>query len=84
MGYGYGIMTNIEKPMTYYHSGYVKGSPSLNIFYPETKTSVIILSNIADEEKGKNLIFKPYAEIKKITDAIENSVVQMTKSLVKM
>lgn len=79
MGYGYGIMTNIEKPVTYYHSGYVKGSPSLNIFYPETKTSVIILSNIADEEKGKNLIFKPYADIKKITDAIENSVVQMKK-----
>lgn len=89
MGYGYGIMTNTEKPDTYFHSGYVKGSPSLNIYYPHTKTSVIILSNIADEGKGKNMIFKPHVEIKKITDAIENTVVQMegektTKTTVKM
>ncbi|SIP99817.1 CubicO group peptidase, beta-lactamase class C family [Chryseobacterium sp. RU37D] len=77
MGYGYGIMTNIGKPNLYFHSGYIKGSPSLNIYYPYTKTSVIILSNIADEEKEKNLIFKPHMEIKEIADAIENSMVQM-------
>ena len=53
MGYAYGIMLNTGKPEAYFHSGYVKGSPSLNIYYPETKTSVIILSNIADENKGK-------------------------------
>lgn len=72
MGYGYGIMMNTEKPVAYFHSGYVKGSPSLNIYYPKTKTSVIILSNIADEVKGKNMIFKPHLEIKKLTDMIEN------------
>ncbi|WP_415329170.1 serine hydrolase domain-containing protein [Chryseobacterium sp. MMS23-Vi53] len=84
MGYGYGIMMNIGKPASFFHSGYVKGSPSLNIFYPETKTSVIILSNIADEEKGKNLIFKPHIEIKKITDAIENAMAEMRKDSTKV
>jgi len=83
MGYAYGIMTNIGKPNTYFHSGYIKGSPSLNIYYPDTRTSVIILSNIADEEKGKNLIFRPHLEIKKITDAIENTVVQMKNETIK-
>lgn len=83
MGYGYGIMSNIGKPLSYFHSGYIKGSPSLNIFYPETKTSVIILSNIADEEKGKGFTFKPHVEIKKITDAIENSIAEMKNETVK-
>ena len=62
----------------------IKGSPSLNIFYPETKTSVIILSNIADEKKGKNFIFKPHAEVKKITDAIENTIAEMRKDSTKI
>ncbi|MET3035133.1 serine hydrolase domain-containing protein [Chryseobacterium sp. NRRL B-14859] len=77
MGYAYGIMLNIGKPIAYFHSGYVKGSPSLNIYYPETKTSVIILSNIADEEKGKGMIFKPHIEVKKITDHLENTLAQL-------
>lgn len=77
MGYAYGIMLNIGKPNSYFHSGYIKGSPSLNIYYPETKTSVIILSNIADEEKGKGLVFKPHIEVKKITDHLENTINQL-------
>lgn len=72
MGYGYGIMINTGKPESYFHSGYVKGSPSLNIYYPQTKTSVIILSNLADEEKGKSWTFRPHVEVKKITDQLEN------------
>lgn len=77
MGYAYGIMLNIGKPNSYFHSGYIKGSPSLNIYYPETKTSVIILSNIADEEKGKGLVFRPHIEVKKITDNLENTLTQL-------
>lgn len=84
MGYGYGIMMNIGKPNSYFHSGYIKGSPSLNIYYPNTKTSVIILSNIADEKSGKGLIFKPHKEIMKITDAIENAVAGMKNDSVKI
>jgi len=77
MGYAYGIMLNIGQPNSYFHSGYIKGSPSLNIYYPETKTSVIILSNVADEEKGKSSIFRPHIEVKKITDNLENTVAQL-------
>ena len=72
MGYGYGIMTNIGNPVAFFHSGYVKGSPSLNIYYPQTKTSVFILSNIADEEKGKSSTFRPHREIKNFTDMMES------------
>ncbi|REC73635.1 serine hydrolase [Chryseobacterium elymi] len=77
MGYGYGIMINIGSPEGYFHSGYVKGSPSLDIYYPQTKTSVIILSNIADEEKGKSSTFRPHVEVKKITDNLENILLQL-------
>lgn len=73
MGYGLGIMMNDHQPLSYFHSGYVKGAPSLNIYYPETKTSVIILSNIADEEKGKSMTFKPHFKIKEIADLFENT-----------
>ena len=72
MGYGLGIMMNDNKPVSYFHSGYVKGAPSLNIYYPETKTSVIILSNIADEEKGKSAAFRPHLKIKETADILEN------------
>jgi CubicO group peptidase (beta-lactamase class C family) len=77
MGYAYGIMLNIGLPNSYFHSGYIKGSPSLNIYYPDTKTSVIILSNIADEERGKGVIFRPHIEVKKITDHLENTLAQL-------
>jgi CubicO group peptidase (beta-lactamase class C family) len=77
MGYAYGIMLNIGQPNSYFHSGYIKGSPSLNIYYPDTKTSVIILSNIADEEKGKGVIFRPHIEVKKITDHLESTLTQL-------
>ena len=83
MGYGFGIMMNPGKPVAYFHTGYVKGSPSLNIYYPETKTSVIILSNIADESKGKDAIFVPHKEVKKVTDAVENSVSELKNQMMK-
>ncbi|MBV2166744.1 MAG: beta-lactamase family protein [Kaistella sp.] len=77
VGYGYGIMMNEGKLESYFHSGYVKGSPSLNIYYPKTKTSVVILSNIADESKGKNTIFNPHKEVKRIIDAVENAISEL-------
>lgn len=81
VGYGFGIMMNEGKPESYFHTGYVKGSPSLNIYYPETKTSVVILSNIADEAKGKNGFFNPHKEVKKITEVAENALIETQKGL---
>lgn len=81
MDYGFGIMMNVEKPLAYFHTGYVKGSPSLNIYYPETKTSVIILSNIANESLGKTAVFQPHKKVKDITDAVQNTVIQLRKEM---
>lgn len=74
MDYGFGIMMNVGKPTAYFHTGYVKGAPSLLIYYPESQTSIVILSNIADELKGKNAIFNPHKEVKQITDVVQNTV----------
>ena len=83
MDYGFGIMMNVEKPQAYFHTGYVKGSPSLNIYYPETKTSVIILSNIANEALGKSAVFQPHKRIKKITDEVQSTVIKLRKEMSK-
>lgn len=83
VGYGYGIMSNIGKPEAYFHTGYVKGAPSLLIYYPETKTSVVILSNIANEGKGKQFIFIPHRKVKDLTDAIENTVLEVRREMIK-
>ncbi|WP_313501963.1 serine hydrolase domain-containing protein [Kaistella carnis] len=83
MDYGFGIMMNIGKPNAYFHTGYVKVAPSLLIYYPENQTSAIILSNIADELKGKNAVFNPHKEIKRITDAVQNTVIDLRKEMIK-
>jgi CubicO group peptidase (beta-lactamase class C family) len=76
MNYGLGIMMGENSPQCYFHSGYVKGAPSLMVYYPNTKTSLIILSNIAEETKGKNAIFNPHKDIKQITDAVQNLIIE--------
>lgn len=83
VGYGFGIMMSEGKQLSYFHTGYVKGSPTLMIYYPETKTSVVILSNIADETKGKSAFFIPHKEVKKVTDAVQNAVVELRTTLIK-
>lgn len=83
VGYCYGIMTNLSAPKSYFHTGYVKGSPSLLVYYPETKTSVVILSNIADDSKGLDFIFKPHVEVKKTIDNIEIAVEKLQKEMIK-
>ena len=69
--YGCGIMIHEENPKTYLHTGYVKGAPSLVMYYPETKTSVVILSNIANEKLGKKAIYKSHREIRAKIDSIQ-------------
>lgn len=83
VGYGYGVMMSEGKPLSYFHTGYVKGSPSLLIYYPETKTSVVILSNIANEGKGKEFIFIPHRKVKDLTDVVESTVVELRKEMVR-
>ncbi|KIA84696.1 beta-lactamase [Kaistella solincola] len=83
MGYGFGIMTNFAQPTAYFHTGYVKGSASLSIYYPESGTSVVILSNIADESRGKSAVFISHKRIKEITESLENATVSVKETLKK-
>lgn len=83
VGYGYGIMMNQQKPEAFFHTGYVKGSPSLLVYYPQTKTSVVILSNFANESLGKESIFVPHKLVKENLDAVENAVVELRKEMIK-
>lgn len=77
VGYGYGIMSNLSTPEAFFHTGYVKGAPSLLIYYPATQTSVAILSNIANENLGKESIFLPHRRIKELTDAITTATLEV-------
>ena len=83
MGYGFGIMLNLGKTAANFHTGYVKGSPSLLIYYPTSETSVVILSNIADESRGKSAVFIPHKRIKEITESLENATVSVKENLKK-
>lgn len=61
VGYGYGLQ--IERHgnlLEIGHSGYVSGFVSLNFYYPETQTSVIMLENMdwKDEVSEKNFYFE--------------------------
>lgn len=82
VGYGDGIMMYGDAPLAYFHTGYVKGLPSVNIYYPSTRTSVIVLSNFADESNNKKVIFAPHADIRLITDGVESTVAEMRKELI--
>jgi CubicO group peptidase (beta-lactamase class C family) len=53
ISYGYGTQIVKEKPLEYSHSGMGKSGISTILYYPETKTHVIILENISwKDEKG--------------------------------
>lgn len=73
VGYACGIMIDKNSPKTYLHTGYVKGAPSLNIYYPDTKTSVVILSNIADERLGKKAIYSIHKKVKELVDDLQKN-----------
>ncbi|MFN8284537.1 MAG: serine hydrolase domain-containing protein [Chitinophagales bacterium] len=47
VSYGYGIQFTHNDGITEYgHSGYIPGYISMDFYYPETKTSVVVLENI--------------------------------------
>ena len=83
VGYGLGIMMNENPPKSFFHTGYVKGAPSLLVHYPDSKTTVVILSNFADESKGKEVIFRPHQRIKDLMDYIEITVAQLKVDMIK-
>jgi D-alanyl-D-alanine carboxypeptidase len=69
VGYGYGFQIDTKgKTLEIGHSGYASGFASVNFYYPETKTSLIILENVAWDSKSGDLMeaFKHHLGVRSI------------------
>ena len=67
--YGYGLQIDHKgKTLEIGHSGYATGFASMNFYYPETKTSLIILENIAWDADNFKDTFKHHMDIRGIVE----------------
>lgn len=67
--YGYGLQIDLKgKTLEIGHSGYATGFASLNFYYPETKTSLIVLENIAWDADNLQDTFKHHVDIRAILE----------------
>lgn len=67
--YGYGLQIDAKgKTLEIGHSGYATGFASLNFYYPATKTSLIVLENIAWDADILQDTFKHHVDIRTILD----------------
>jgi D-alanyl-D-alanine carboxypeptidase len=65
--YGYGITVDTKNDILQWgQTGYTPGFVSMNFYYPKTKTSLIVLSNIAYGGDNFNTTFYHHIEIQKI------------------
>ena len=65
--YGYGLQIDHKgKTLEIGHSGYATGFASMNFYYPETKTSLIVLENIAWDADNFKDTFKHHVDIRGI------------------
>lgn len=65
--YGYGLQIDPKgKTLEIGHSGYATGFASLNFYYPATKTSLIVLENIAWDADNLKETFKHHVDIRAI------------------
>jgi D-alanyl-D-alanine carboxypeptidase len=65
--YGYGLQIDRKgKTLEIGHSGYATGFTSMNFYYPETKTSLIVLENIAWDADNFKDTFKHHVDIRAI------------------
>lgn len=63
--YGYGLQIDPKgKTLEIGHSGYTTGFASLNFYYPATKTSLIVLENIAWDADNFKDTFKHHVDIR--------------------
>lgn len=81
VNYGYGIQASKEYPFEYFHSGYIRGFPSLNLYFPETQTSIIILENIAYDAMDFDFIFDIQVQLRNLYRTIEKGNLEGIKSV---
>jgi len=77
--YSNGLMHD-EEQLAFFHTGYVKGSASLLIYYPSVHMSVVILNNVTNEAAGKKSIFKVHRQVKEITDQLMRADAEFRKA----
>jgi CubicO group peptidase (beta-lactamase class C family) len=62
--YGYGItITNTNKVLQYGQTGFAPGYVSMNYYFPETKTSVIVLENVSYDSDDLKKTFHVHVEL---------------------
>ena len=76
-------LLNTGKPEAYFHMDLCKGISFFEYLLSGNQNPVIILSNIVDENKGKNAVFNPHKEVKNITDNLQNVIIDLQKDLLK-
>ena len=65
--YGYGLqMDTAEGINEVGHGGYAPGFPTINFYYPKTKTSVIVMENVDFKDENFKKTFFFHTEIRKI------------------
>jgi len=79
IGYGYGIQIEEKSPKHYFHSGYIKGFPCLNVYYPNTKTTLIILENVSHDKENFDYIFSYHRNFRQFVNAIQLGVEKSKK-----
>ncbi len=55
--YGYGITVDKGSPLQYGQTGYAPGYPAMDYYFPQEKTTIIVLSNKAADEKDLKKTF---------------------------
>lgn len=72
--YGYGITIDTkENILQYGQTGYAPGFISMNFYFPKTKTSAIVLANVAYEvEDLKKIFYYPTEILKIVRNEIKN------------
>lgn len=74
VGYGYGIQIENKNPKHYFHSGYIKGFPCLNVYYPNTKTTIIMLENVANDSRDFSYIFSHHRDFRQFINHLQLGV----------
>lgn len=80
LNYGFGIQIK-DTPKEYSHGGYVKGFPAMNLYYPETDVSILILSNISDDSEQFPFIFSFHKRLRRFAHTIESALLKTQKEL---
>lgn len=74
VAYGYSLQIVEKNPKHYFHSGYIKGFPCINVYFPNTKTSLIVLENVSNDSRDFAHIFSHHRELRQFINHLQLGV----------